>query len=326
MPGASSTSAMERVRLVRMSTQSEPMLDGMVALVAVVTRGGFTPAAASLGLQKGTVSRRVQALEQHLGVQLLHRTTRRSRLTEIGTEFYQRALKIVDAAREAEAVARASSGQVAGVLRVCMPEMLAELLAQSVFVPFMRAHPDMSLSVEFATRPVEPVRDGYDLVIRPGELGDLSNPSVVRSRQLPGGPVVLVGAPDYLRRSGRPLYPRDLSAHAAVVATVGASHEWPLYGPRGPLSTSPRVRLRTQSSRLALRAVLAGVGLGAFPKFFVRAPLATGRLETLLDNWLSKRPSMVAMYPRDTRAVPGLKPFADLLVRVLTSVSAGSPQ
>ncbi len=226
----------------------------MVAFVAVVQSGGFTAAARDLGIQKATVSRRVAALEEHLGGTLLQRTTRRSRLTATGTVFYERAAKVVAGAREAEAAARASAGKVTGTLRVCLPQHLGDLVADSVLIAFLKAHPETSLDVDFATRPADPLRDGYDIVIRPGEVES----SALRSRRLPEGGAALVAAPGYLARTFTPKRPSDLARHDGIIGTAGAENEWPLYDANGPVRVALRTRLRVPSSRIALRAVLGG--------------------------------------------------------------------
>ena len=296
-----------------MPNQSEPMLEGMVAFVAVVQRGGFTAAAADLGLQKATGSRRILAIEEHLGATLLQRTTRRSRLTPVGTVFYERAVKVVADAREAEAAARASAGKVTGSLRVCLPQLLGEMVAEKVFIAILETHPEMSLDVDFATRPVDPLRDGYDIVVRPGEVTS----SALRSRRLLGGETTLVAAPGYLARATTPTRPGDLARHEGVIGTVGAENEWPLYDANGPVRVTPRIRLRVPSSRIALRAVLAGLGIGAFPRFFVAGQISTGRLVPVLGAWTKRSPPLRALFPAARLASPVTKAFLSLLASTM---------
>src|SRR6266478_1859497 len=215
-----------------MPNDSEPMLEAMATFVSVVEARGFSASARRLGVQKTTVSRRVLALEQHLGGKLLHRTTREIRLTEVGSKFYDRAASIIREAREAEAAIRATRGELSGTLRINMPEMLAD----ATIVAFVSAHPRVAIELDLASRFVEPIRDGYDVVVRPGEVVDSS----LRAKRLPESQMVLVATRDYIARAGTPQHPRDLAHHDAVVASVGAGLEWPLYGPNGPVRANAR--------------------------------------------------------------------------------------
>jgi DNA-binding transcriptional LysR family regulator len=301
-----------------MSNQSEPWLDGMVAFVAIVQARGFTAAASVLGQQKSTLSRRLAALEAHLGVTLLQRTTRRSRLTTVGAAFYERAVQVVEGARQAEAAARAAAGTIAGTLRVCLPQLLGDLVADSVIIAFLKTHPAMRLDIEFAVRPADPLRDGYDLVVRPGDVTS----SGLRSRRLRGGGTMLVAAPAYLARAGKPKLPRDLAQHEAVIGTVGAENEWPLYDADRPVRVAPRTRLRVPSSRIALKAVLAGLGIGAFPSFFVAPQVRTGRLVPVLEAWTTRAPAMRALFPAGRLASPGTTAFLALLASTMEAAAA----
>jgi DNA-binding transcriptional LysR family regulator len=283
----------------------EPMLEAMATFVSVVEARGFSASARRLGVQKTTVSRRVQALEQHLGGKLLHRTTREIRLTEVGSKFYDRAASIVREARDAEAAVRATRGELSGTLRVNMPLMLAEMLADETIVAFVASHPRLAIELDLASRLVEPIRDGYDVVVRPGEVADSS----LRAKRLPESQMVLVATRDYIARAGTPRHPRDLAKHDAVVASIGAGLEWPLYGPNGPVRANARVRLRTPSFTIALAAVDAGLGIGAFPRFFLGDRL--DNYVPLLQEWTRRAPPMFALYA--VSAAPGAQKFVALL-------------
>jgi DNA-binding transcriptional LysR family regulator len=288
-----------------MSNDPEPMLEAMATFVSVVEARGFSASARRLGVQKTTVSRRVQALEQHLGGKLLHRTTREFRLTEVGSRFYDRAASIIREARDAETAVRATRGELSGTLRVNMPLMLAEMLAEATVVAFVATHPRIAIELDLASRLVEPIRDGYDVVVRPGEVVDSS----LRAKRLPESQMVLVANRDYIARAGTPQHPRDLADHDAVVASVGAGLEWPLYGPKGPVRANARVRLRTPSFTIALAAVDAGLGIAAFPRFFLGDRL--GKYVPLLEEWTHRAPPMFALYA--VSAAPGAQKFVALL-------------
>jgi DNA-binding transcriptional LysR family regulator len=297
-----------------MASDQEPMLEALAAFVSVVEQRGFSAAARKLGLQKTTISRRVQALEQHLGGKLLHRTTRELRMTEVGTRFYERAAFIVREAREAEAAVRATRGELSGTLRVSMPLMLAEMLADSMIVGFTAGHPRLVVELDLASRLVEPVRDGYDVVIRAGEVAD----SALRAKRLPESQMVLIATREYTARAGKPQHPRELAAHDAIVASAGASLEWPLYGPAGPIRASARVRLRTPSFTIALAAVDAHLGIAAFPRFFLGDRL--GHYVSLLTEWTRRAPPMFALYAGT--AAPAARAFVALLSAPMKAAAA----
>jgi DNA-binding transcriptional LysR family regulator len=297
-----------------MATDPAPMLEAMAAFVIVVEERGFSAAARRLGVQKTTISRRVQALEQHLGAQLLHRTPRELRLTDVGGRFHERAARIVRDARDAEAAVQAARGEPVGTLRVSMPLMLAEMLAEATIAQFVARHPRVTVELDFAQRLMEPIRDGYDIVVRPGDLAD----SALRARRLPESQMVLVATRAYLARAGRPHHPRDLAGHDAIVVREGASLEWPLYGPRGPVRVTARVRLRTSSFKIALAAVDAGVGVAAVPRFLLgdRAP----DYVALLPDWTRRAPPLSALYAAG--AGPAAQAFVALLADTMKAAAA----
>lgn len=297
-----------------MPNDPEPMLEAMAAFVVVVEERGFSAAARRLGVQKTTISRRVQALEDHLGGKLLHRTARELRLTEIGTKFFDRAALLVREARDAEAAVRATGRELSGTLRVNMPLMLAEMLAEAAIAGFIARHPRVTVELDLASRLVEPIRDGYDVVVRPGEVAD----SALRTRRLPESQMVVLATRAYVARAGVPQHPRELAGHDAIVVRDGASLEWPLYGPSGPIRVNARVRLRTSSFKIALAAVDADLGIAAVPRFLLGERLSD--YACLLADWTRRAPPLSALYA--ATAGPAAQAFVAQLAATMKAAAA----
>jgi DNA-binding transcriptional LysR family regulator len=144
--------------------------DGMKALVTAVDEGGFAAAGRKLGLSRVQVSRLVGALEDHLGAQLLNRTTRTMSLTEAGQVFVERARMLVAQLEEAEAAAGETTGQLKGLLQVNAPMTFGVSEIAPAVADFMTLHPDITVSLILNDRFVDPYEEGFDVTLRIGEL------------------------------------------------------------------------------------------------------------------------------------------------------------
>ena len=187
--------------------------EDMRTFVAVVQAPGFAGASERLGLAKSAVSRRIKDLEDRLGSRLLHRTTRRLSLTEAGTEFYQRSLKILADLQEAEDVASKGASEAIGRLRISGPMSFGVLCLALVIGEFTRRHPRLDVELVLNDRFVDLVEDGFDIAVRIGHLKDSS----LIARRIATIRFAVCASPNYFKEHGKPKSPQDLRDHPALL-------------------------------------------------------------------------------------------------------------
>lgn len=263
--------------------------------MAVIETGSFSAAALRLGQAKSTTSRLVSALEEHLGVQLLNRTTRRLSVTEAGRDFYEEAVRILGDLREAEAALASDQGALRGRLRLAAPLSFGLLHLAPALEEFMLLHPELVLDLDLDDRRVNLVEEGFDLGLRIGELEDSS----LVARPLAPIRMCLCASPDYLRRHGSPKTPADLAFHAGLVyGNVPEAQQWRLLDSEGRAhSVKVPARLRANNGDVLLQAAIAGLGLVATPSFLAWQALASGQLVQLLPGYRLAETRAYAIYP-----------------------------
>jgi DNA-binding transcriptional LysR family regulator len=198
-------------------------LDAMRMFVRVVDRGTFSAVAKELGIGQPAVSKQISALENELGAQLIHRSSRAITLTEAGRDFYASALHILDDFENA--TSRIGRGQTApkGLIRITVPPTFARLHMVSKLPSFFAAYPDMAVEMAASESPTTIIEDGFDLAIHSGDLPD----SNLVARKFAQTMIILVATPQYLARYGSPESPDDLTRHRAVVLVErGSVQPW----------------------------------------------------------------------------------------------------
>ena len=183
------------------------------AFITVVDAGSFTAAAEKLGSAKSAVSRRVSALEERLGVQLLHRTTRVLNLTETGRSFYEHGTRILADLKEAEAAVQQEHGELRGTLRFAWPLSFGVRHMCGPIATFSKQHPKVKFDLDLNDRRVDLIEDNFDLALRIGRLTDSS----LIVRRLFDVRAVVCASPHYLNVHGVPQTPDDLQDHQCLV-------------------------------------------------------------------------------------------------------------
>ena len=270
---------------------------GMAVFAAVAESGSLSVAGRALGMSTSAVSQRLRQLEQALGVTLLHRSTRKTRLTEAGRQIAEHCMALVAAAeavhRHADQIADVPRGQ----LRLAAPQGLARHLAPAL-APLLAAHPALALEVMLDHAQVDLIEARVDLALRVGRLAD----STWVARRLCDIDCVVCAAPDYLRGLAPIREPADLEpAQWLGLARESATYEMALSGPEGRTCTvrvTPRV---LSNSREALvQMCVAGMGVAHLACVEIGDELASGQLVALLPQW-SRAPYPVwALTPRRT--------------------------
>lgn len=290
--------------------------DEMQAFVRVVENGGITAAAQRLGLAKSAVSRRLQDLENRLGVQLLQRTTRRISLTEDGRMFYERCLRILDELEEAERSVSSEQQRVHGLLRIAAPLSFTLRHLSPLFDEFLHRYPEVRMELDVQDREINVIEEGVDLTIRIGKLDDSS---LVAKRLAPVS-FVVCASPAYLERSGEPEHPEELVIHQGLAyGHLSDQRQWTLFDNHGEAHTvMPQIRMRANNGDLMLDALLAGLGIALMPTFICHRELADGRLRQILQNYtIGETAAVYALYPSRRHLPLRVRVFIDFLAERL---------
>src|SRR5258708_8405026 len=195
----------------------------MQIFVRVAEKGNFSAVAKERGIGQPAVSKQISALEDELGTELIHRTSRSASLTEAGRDFYESALRILDDLENA--TSRIGRGQTApkGLIRMTVPPTFARLHMVSKLPSFFDAYPDMAVEMAASESPTTIIEDGFDLVIHSGDLPD----STLVARRFAQTMIILVASPQYLARHGAPESPDDLNRFRGVVLVErGSAQPW----------------------------------------------------------------------------------------------------
>jgi DNA-binding transcriptional LysR family regulator len=250
---------------------------GLAAFVSTVETGSFSAASERIGTTPSAISKSVARLEQRLGAKLFRRSTRSLTLTVEGIAYYERAMPLLRGLEDAEEVVR-SATSARGMLRITMPSELGRLLMDALTNGFLPRHPEMRLEIGMTDRPVDLIREGYDLASRAGRLAD----SDLAVRTLGELPMALVASPEHLERKGRPGSLEDLSRAAHVCYMLGG-RPFPIRFMGGP-TVSPEGRLHLDSGFALRVAALNGVGIAYLLRCTLEADIKSGQLEVVLPQ------------------------------------------
>jgi DNA-binding transcriptional LysR family regulator len=275
---------------------------GMRAFVRAVELGSFSRAAAEEGVKVSTVSRYVTALEADLGAALFNRSTRRLHLTEVGTTFYDRAVRIVAEVADARLAATSLNVRPQGLLRINIPGAFGRRHVVPHLRDFLAAYPDIQVDATLTDETVNLIASGADVAVRIGALADSS----LVARRLAPQRRLLVAAPAYLADRRPVAAPSDLEDHDCLLFALQPKQVW-YFLAHDPPTTEPlevpvRGRLRANDSEALLDAVLASLGIALLPTWLTGEAIMAGRLTPLLPDW----EALIAPGPQ--RAIWGVYP------------------
>lgn len=285
-------------------------LEDVLAFVRVVETGGFSRAAARLGLSKSIISRRVSRLEADLGVRLLNRTTRGIAPTEAGLEFKTRCAEILRQLELAREAVACREKDIAGTLRLSVPLSFGIARLAPAIAAFSEKNPRLSIDLSVSDRFVDLVAEGFDAAIRVGVLADTS----LVSRRLGVVQSLPVASPAYLARHGTPEKPQALTQHECLVYSAGSRDTWQFRSGRKWLSIRPQGRFRADNGEVLRAAALMHLGIAVLPDFLVEDALAHGALVRLLSAWPMPEGSIHLLRPGGGAAPARLTALGDHLV------------
>lgn len=287
----------------------------IACFVAVVDHGSFTVAADRLGVSRSAISKQVAHLENRLRARLLHRTTRRLSLTEVGQAFYASARRGLQEIADAEAAVSSLQAAPRGTLHLNVPMSFGILHVAPAIADLVKRFPELQVDMRLDDRKLDLVEEGFDVAIR---IGDLPESSLV-ARPLCAIERVVCATPAYLKKHGEPKTPGELRAHNAITFSYSdAPSQWEFATRGGETLTVPVAGNVRMNNSLALRAVLlADGGITLTPRFVVDADLRAGRLKAVLTDYRARELTAYAVYPERRHLSPKVRAFVDFMAERL---------
>jgi DNA-binding transcriptional LysR family regulator len=281
--------------------------------IRVVDQGGFTRAAASLGVTPSGVSRIVARLEERLHARLLNRTTRSLSLTGEGAAYYERCKRILTDLEDANLALAKTSTTPQGRLRVDVPVVLADFIVGPALPRFLQQYPSVSVDLTVRDKLIDPAAEGVDVVVRlaPSVASELVTRRLAPARQ------VVVASPRYLKERGRPRSLADLREHDCIVYLSSAGLlPWRFKTAAGDTTFAARGRLQVGAGNMLTHAATAGMGLAQTFEYHVAAEIARGDLVVVLED-LEPMPRIVrALFASQKADVPKVRVFVEFLAHL----------
>lgn len=283
-------------------------LNDLAVFAAIAQAGSITAAAQKMKLPKSNVSRRLARLEDRLGVQLIERNTRNSRLTSIGVCYADYCRLMVEEANAADAVVELSLAEPAGELRVSASVLVGQQIIAPAIAAYTYKFPKVRVILELTNARVNLIENGFDLAFRIGENQD----STMISQAMGTFPLCLYASPDYLRRSDMPKSPKELRHHRCLIMDSGiGTSRWKLKRNEELAEvTTPGAVVVNDFVTLRNLAV-AGGGIAMLPTYAVHAECASNRLSAVLPDWNASTATLSAIYPSRRGATVKQRAFID---------------
>ena len=283
--------------------------------VRVIESGSFSAAARDLNMGQPAVSKTIASLEDRLGVRLLTRSTRKLSPTEAGTAFYERAIRAIGEANEAEAAAQGAGAGLEGRLRISAPVTFSRLHLVPKLGSFLDAHPKVQLELVMDDRVVDLVAESIDAALRIGVLTD----SALKARKLAQAERLVVASPAYLARRGVPRTPADLLEHDGIIyGQSSGGQEWLFRRGTSETSVYLRTRLKLSAAEGVREAVLAGQGFAIASRWMFTPELKSGEVVSILEEWTLPLIDLWVIYPSGRLTSAKARAFIKWFEKIIT--------
>lgn len=281
------------------------------AFTQVVISGGFAAAARDMGLSRSAVNKLVIALENELGVQLLHRSTRVVTPTETGLAFYERCLEILASLEEAERAITQLHEEPRGRLRVNAPMSFGTMHLAPALADFLVQYPDLQVQLTLNDRFIDPIEEGFDVTVRiakPQESASLIVHPLVSAQR------VLCASPTYLETYGVPAHPNELRHHSCLhYAQLAVEDQWILIGADGDHTISVNGVLCSNNGEVLREAAVRGLGITLLPRFIVEPELQQRSLHIVLPDYHPPELCISVIYPVNRHLSTKIRLLVDFL-------------
>jgi DNA-binding transcriptional LysR family regulator len=281
------------------------------AFTKVVQLGSFSNAAKELRLSRSAISKYIIELEEELGVQLLHRTTRSASPTESGQAYYDRCLAILADLEEADMAVKRLQAEPRGIMRINAPMSFGTLHLGRALADFMEKYPELRIQLVLSDEFLDPVQEGFDVTLR---IAELLSSSLIARKIVPARRVICA-APSYLERRGTPEHPIDLRHHDCLTyGHLATGNQWKLTGPDGDHWVQIPWMLCTNNAEVLRDAAIRGRGIALLPTFIAGAELRDGGLRAILTTYTAPELSLYAIYPPTRHLSIKIRAIIDFLV------------
>ena len=297
-----------------MTAMQNPAMDKLKQIesfVSVAAKGSLTAAANAEGVAPAVIGRRIDALEERLGVKLLLRTTRRITLTHEGSAFLDDCQRVLADLGNAEASVSAGGVKASGYLRITAPAGFGRRHVAPMVPRYLAQHPDVHISLNLSDRVVDIVNEGFDCAVRVGDLPDSSLVSV----RLADNRRLCVASPSYLQRAGTPKLPADLQRHECLTLSSDASQTrgWAFSVDGALTHLRPNGRLDCSDGQVLHDWCVQGLGIAWRSTWEVDGEIAQGSLVSVLDDCAAPPNGIYAVFPQRKHLPLRVRLWIDLL-------------
>ncbi len=288
------------------------ILTSMRTYAAVVTTGSFTAAAERLGISKSLTSKYVGQLEDHLGVRLLNRTTRKLNLTEVGQAYYQRCQQLLEDFDELEAAIKDKQAAPQGKLLVAAPTTFGEKYLTQAVADYLDQQPGVSVELVLGDRFVNIVDEGFDLAVRIYKPTDSS----LIARRLAPARMIVCATQEYLSRTSTPVHPNELAKHNCIIDTnFHFPDRWQFQEKGQAFNVDVTGRFRVNNALAARNMILTSQGIGLCPSYAVSEDIRKNSLKILLQEYEAFEYGVYAVYPHNRHLAAKVRTFIDFLIQ-----------
>jgi DNA-binding transcriptional LysR family regulator len=286
---------------------------GLVAFVSAAEHKNFTAAGKMLGISASAVGKSISRLEQRVGVRLFHRSTRQISLTSEGLDFFLRCSRLLQQLKDAEDALASSRLSPHGRLRISLPAMGYRLISD-LLPEFSRRYPDIELDLDFSDRMVDVIDEGFDAVIRTGELPDSS----LAAKRIASFRFLVCASPDYLDTFGPIALNSNIGNHPAIGYKIQDTQKiqpWVFQDEEKTIALAPNITLTMNSMEAVLTACTNGLGMSYLPDYLVQEHIKRGTLVVLLSTLYQQGDFWVVWSPSQFLA-PKTRAFIDFLTEL----------
>ncbi len=292
-------------------------LQGVLTFVVAARVRSFTEAAEVLGVSKSAVGKSNVRLEERLGTQLFHRSTRRISLTADGEAYYAACVAGVGQISAAELALGPGDKEPSGTLRVDMPAAFGRRIGAPLLFEIARKFPALHLNITFSDHLIDPIEEGIDLLVR---FGDIKDTSGLVARLLRRERWAICAAPSYLSVAGEPLTLDDLADHRCIVGhRRGQPLSWRVKTHGETVRYAPPYTHQIGDGEVMIIGAVAGIGLCQMPRSLLEDDLAAGRLVEVLQSFEPEPVSVHAVWPKVSHLRPKVRYVVDELVKLYQS-------
>ncbi len=296
-------------------------LGAMRAFVRVVQVHSFSAAAREQNSTQATISKKVAALENQLGVKLLSRTSRELALTDAGQEYYDKCVLLLSELDEVEASIREQITLPKGTIRVAAPVAFGRLVIAPILNEFIQRYPDLKIDLTLSDQHVDLVAQGIDVAFRARKLED----SALIARHLFDNPMLLLASPSYLEQNVYPETPQQLTNHNCLVySQLKSLNIWHFNQQDEEIAVPVQGTIQSDSGDALLEMALTGAGVVQLPIWMVKKQLECGELVQILTDYQGQNLPFNAVYLQNRHVPLKVRTFIDYMKEKLVLLELNS--